>query len=130
MKSAPTKVFFTLTAAEGLFMVAWYFLLPSEATNAFLFGLSKARLALVLVTALVWLVVTGATLVIWKSQIWLDRLHHAVDQLLADRKDVLPATIFTFVMALIGLLIIIAVTSINHTDYNAIGSLTDRFGVE
>jgi hypothetical protein len=80
LKANLSRIYLSLAVAEGFLALVWIFAIPSEPSSVYILGQSKARLALAVITAILWLVTIAICVHVYHSQSLRLHIPQALDQ--------------------------------------------------
>jgi hypothetical protein len=126
MKPRWLKVFFLLTALEGLPAIGALFRIKSDAGSGVLFGYSAARIALAGFMLLVLLALSCLTLVSFIRSGWAQGLCHAIDARIEDQGRLrLIVTVLAYFSAL-GILVLVLFATPLRNLFGPIRAIVER----
>ena len=90
-----------LFCLEGFLAVLWMFLTPSESGSAVFLWLSPQRILLLIFSLALWMGVLAATIIFWRSPLYLESIHLKLDEFCLQQHRLIPLLIFFIVIPLL-----------------------------
>jgi hypothetical protein len=106
-----------LAALEGLPVLAWLGLIPSDSSSAFIWGLSKQRLVLLAICLLLFIALACLAVIIVKSPCRLITLEEWLRKYLIERHNLVPVALSALYIAIFGVAVTIFSAALSPDQY-------------